>query len=369
MNILPFPIRQHQPFLSDISMKRIFVLFCVFFASCSGDDPVLVECSEQLIVPHKINGGSIFDTYLFADPAFYKTKTDLAEKTNANWVSLSPSIGITEWCGGPCRPYRFPVSAEVAKMKVIIPKMINSGLNNIMLKPITHFWMANGALLPEDFHVNTAEEWKEIEQAYTTLFYEFAKLSKEFPEIKLLSIGTELREFVKRRPLFFKTLIGKIRTDFPNLKLTYAANWDEYRMVPFWEDLDYIGINPYFSLINRKVPKVDEVEKALRPIKNDLHRLSCTYQKPVLFTEYGFRSKDRGLWKSRLGGVTKEDVDFTVQENSYSAFYNVFWEEPWVAGGFFWVWRVIETGPNNNGWSVNGKPAEKIIKDRYAGGS
>ena len=55
-----------------------------------------------------------------------------------------------------------------------------------------------------DFYVETEEEWSEIERAYEELFYEFAKLSEEFPEVKLLAIGNELKEFTKRRPNFLK---------------------------------------------------------------------------------------------------------------------------------------------------------------------
>lgn len=54
------------------------------------------------------------------------------------------------------------------------------------------------------------------------------------------------------------------------------------------------------------------------------------------------------------------------------AFFETFWDEPWVAGGFFWEWYVeidifnpvfIST---ENGWYINGKPAETIVRERYS---
>ncbi|WP_238567313.1 glycoside hydrolase family 113, partial [Jejuia pallidilutea] len=305
----------------------------------------------------------------------YHTYDRLVQKTNASWVSLSPGIGISDKSEQfPPVRYEFPVSAEIEKMKVIIPKIINSGITNIMLKPLTSFGDigVNNSGFWGDFYVDTEEKWKEVESAYTDLFYEFANLSNEFPEVKLLSVGNELKEFTTRRPEFFKVLILKIKADFPDLQLTYAANWNEYQSVSFWDDLDFIGVNPYFPLINKETPTVDEVKQALVPIKNDLTELSCSNQKPILFTEYGYRSIDFGAWEAwNLGDVTTSNHNFETQNNAYIAFYDVFWGEDWVAGGFFWEWKVLFNGevnnPNENGWTINDKPVEEIIRDQYKG--
>ncbi len=308
------------------------------------------------ILKQKIKGNSILQTWLlFHDSVITHTEdiissTDLAQKTNSNWVSLSPVIGIKDWgSGSPHHPYIFHVSVEIEKMKVIIPKMANSGLQNIMLKPLTSFWRVDGSRFWGDFYVNTEEEWKGIEKSYRKLFYEFAKLSEDFPQIKMLSIGNELREFTTRRPQFFKALISEIRADFPNLKLTYSANWDEYQGVAFWEDLDYIGVNSYFPLINKETPTVDEIKQALIPIKEDLQAISCTFNMPILFTEYDYRSTDYAIWKSwLLKDIPNKNINFKVQENGYNAFYDTFWDELWVAevfsgnGEYFLIEKLLD---------------------------
>lgn len=357
-------------------MKKLLI-FCiaVTFLSCEKDDDGFTNDCNIDTINSKINGGSILQTWVFAS-SNGKEETTIAQKTNANWVSLSPIIGIKDISTqGLSYKYDFRVRDQVDKMKVIIPKMSNSGLQNVMLKPITQFGSVpvnySYSGFWGDFYVETEEEWLEVERAYAELFYEFAKLSEEFPEVKLLSIGTELKEFTKRRPQFFKVLIAKIRTDFPNLKLTYAANWDEYQSVSFWEELDYIGLNPYFPLSDKKEPTLDEIKDAFVPIKNSLNNLSCIYSKPILFTEYGFRSSDYGLWKSWLKEFYYDKaVNFEIQNNAYTAFYDSFWDEDWVAGGFFWEWRILINGevnnPNGNGWYINDKPVENIIKELYA---
>jgi hypothetical protein len=362
-------------------MRKAFIFFVfVFFLSCQKNDNGLSDdcLNEKVDANNKIKGGSLLQTYSLFDstvslPEDIIKTTDLAQKTNANWVSLSPIICLQERGGNiNGSPYSFRVSDEIDKMKVIIPKMENSGLQNIMLKPNTCFWEVNGSSFWGDFYVTNEQEWRYVEIAYEELVYEFAKLSIEFPNVKLLCVGNELKQFATRRPQFFKSLIAKIRTDFPVLKLTYAANWDEYQSIAFWGDLDYIGVNPYFSLVNKKTATVNEVEIAFLPIKSKLKELSCTYQKPILFTEYGFRSIDYATWQPWTLGDVQLDykVNFAAQENAYAAFYNVFWEESWLAGGFFWEWDILSNGEinkeNDNGWYVRDKPVEKIIKERYS---
>jgi hypothetical protein len=359
-------------------MKKILIFYILFlFISCQNDNGFDDDClNEKVNLTNKIKGGSILQPHILDDSVLPESSTikttDLAQRTNANWISLSPLICLQDGGNNINTPYTFRVSDEIYKMKSIIPKMQKSGLQNVMLKPNACFGEVDGSQFSGDFYVTTDEQWKQIEIAYEELIYEFAKLSVMFPEVKLLCVGNELKKFATTRPQFFKNLIARIRTDFPALKLTYAANWDEYSEIAFWNDLDYIGLNPYFPTVNKKTATVVEIERSFLPIKSKLKNMSCTYQKPILFTEYGFRSMDYATWQPWTLGQVLIDykVNFAVQENAYNAFYKVFWEQSWVAGGFFWEWDVLAIGevnkPNNNGWYVRDKPAEKVIRERYS---
>jgi len=122
-------------------MKKLLI-FCIAltFLSCEKDDEGLTnDCNaDNLNTDSKINGGSMLQTWRLFNKE--NPTIDLAQKTNANWVSLSPLISMED-ISIQNRPYkyRFPVSAEVEKMKEIIPVTRKSGLHNIMLKPITSF--------------------------------------------------------------------------------------------------------------------------------------------------------------------------------------------------------------------------------------
>ncbi len=349
----------------------LYLLILLCFSCEKSEDDFITDCDTvHFNIQHKIKGGSVLETWKLSFNGLNSTK--MGEKTNANWIALSPQVYLTASYNNntPSRPYTYPINREIDQLNRVIPKVVNSGFQHIMLKPLTEFWEVNGSYFWGDFYVNNEDEWQEIEKTYEELLYEFAKLSVKFPEVKMLSIGNELREFVKRRPQFFHNLIFKIKTDFPNLKLTYAANWDEYKNTPFWEELDYVGINSYFPLINKKTPTHLELKNAFKPIKEKLKSISCTTNKPILFTEYGYRSIDYGAWKGwKLGEITSKNVNYQTQTNTYTAFYDTFWNEDWVAGGFFWEWKLnleSETyNPNNNGWYVNNKPVEAIIKSTY----
>ncbi|WP_111708054.1 glycoside hydrolase family 113 [Lutibacter citreus] len=347
------------------------LIISLFFSCGNSDEDFLTDCdTDHFNIENKIKGGSVLETWKLSLDGLNSIK--MAEKTNANWIALSPQVNFIYLCENfhPCRPYEYQIEREIDQLNRVIPKVINSGFQNILLKPLTSFWEVNGSNFWGDFYVTNETEWKEIEATYSDLLYEFAKIANKFPEVKMLSIGNELREFVKRRPEFFKSLIRKIKTDFPNLKLTYAANWDEYKHVNFWDDLDYIGINSYFPLVNKRTPTYSQLINAFEPVKNKLHNLSCKYNKPILFTEYGYRSMDFGAWKGwELGEINSKNINYKTQSNTYESFYDTFWDENWVAGGFFWEWKLIfenETNNSNeNGWYVNDKPAQEIIKSRY----
>ena len=54
----------------------------------------------------------------------------------------------------------------------------------------------------------------------------------------------ERRKKIKK---YWIELIQKVRAVYQG-QLTYAANYDNYQEVDFWEHLDFIGINAYFPL-------------------------------------------------------------------------------------------------------------------------
>lgn len=108
-----------------------------------------------------------------------------------------------------------------------------------------------------------------------------------------LELMNERRKKVKNRWI---QLIQNTRKVFSK-QLTYAANFDNYHEVDFWEHLDFIGINAYFPLRKATKGPLQEavVKKEFRESWQRIFKDIQTFQfekgisdRPILFTELGY---------------------------------------------------------------------------------
>ena len=234
----------------------------------------------------------------------------------------------------------------------------------VMLKP--HLWLRGGGFTG-DLTFKTGEEWQAWERAYTRYILHHAHIADSM-QVPLLCIGTELTHHNKQRKEYWQQLIDTVRSVYSG-QLTYAANWDAVEDFPHWEDLDYIGVDAYFPLTKKDKPTVEEVAEDWKSHLQDLNKLAARYQKPILFTEWGYRSiagTTREPWRSDTEGT----ADPEAQEAAYRAFFQAVWPQPWLAGGFLWKWypqlprrhHRVETD-----FTPQGKPAQEVIKEYYKG--
>ena len=234
---------------------------------------------------------------------------------------------------------------------------------NIMLKPQLWIWRGE---FTGDLKMNSEEEWKILEESYEAFILTYARLAQE-TRVELFCIGTELEEFIKARPQYWAGLIGKIRAVYKG-KLTYAANWDEYKRTPFWPLLDYVGIDAYFPLSEERTPSVDVLKEGWKPWKSRIEEVAKETGKPILFTEYGYRSMDFTAKKPWLVDRNEENVNLEGQVNAKKAIFEEFWGEDWFAGGFVWKWFLNHDragGKQDNRFTPQNKPAEEIIRLFY----
>ncbi len=229
----------------------------------------------------------------------------------------------------------------------------------IMLKP--QIWIPNGGFTGQ-IEMKNEFDWIAFEKSYEKFILEYANVAQD-NNFELFCIGTELNNFVVKRPEFWNNLIIKIKTIYRG-KLTYAENWDTYKKVPFLSSIDYIGIDAYFPLSKEKTPTISDLETAWKPIKKEIKNLSLHYKKPILFTEFGYQSKDFTAalpWEHN----NTNGLNLMAQNNSLTAICNEFWKEKWFAGGFLWKWYDNhEQSGNlfNTDYTVQNKPSEKIVK-------
>ena len=138
--------------------------------------------------------------------------------------------------------------------------------------------------------------------------------------------------------------------------------------VSFWDQLDYIGVDAYFPVSDSKTPTIEECLKGWAKHKETLKTFSEKYNKPILFTEFGYRSIDYSGKAPWTVDRVESKVNLDAQVNTTKALFKTFWNEDWFAGGFVWKWFINHDkvgGLENNRFTPQNKPAETVIKEHY----
>ncbi|KAB8154394.1 glycoside hydrolase [Kordia sp. TARA_039_SRF] len=330
-----------------MKFRLLIVLFGLLQFSCTSQSK-------------KINGVSFVASRHVADQSHVNPVLEV----NANYAAIMPfgfmrKLTTTEVIHNTDRQW-FGETRKGAKQYAELLK--KNGIK-VMIKP--QIWVWNGEFT--GFIEMTSEvDWKAFEASYESFILEYASLAAEI-NAEMYCIGTELYKFVAARPAFWKELITKVKKIYKG-KLTYAENWDSFEKVPFWEQLDFIGIDAYFPLSDEKIPSVESLQKGWQQHKTKIKTLSEKLARKILFTEYGYRSMDytgKEPWDSNHKGKT---LNLEAQKVALQALYNEFWKEEWFAGGFIWKWFIQDDkvgGASDDQFTPQNKPAEKIVRETY----
>lgn len=322
--------------------KHIFTLLVLI---------TFVSCSQQ-----KMNGVS-----LVSPPKFSEAYSlNGVKQINANWVAIIPFAFCKNNSPNVYYNHNHQWWGEKKEGVEGLVNLARKEELKVFLKP--HVWSRGGWI--GDFSLETVDDWVIWEKDYTEYILAYAKVAAD-QKIEMFCVGTELKQVVLKRPLFFKKLISQVREVYKG-KLTYAANWDNVETVNFWKDLDYIGVDAYYSLSEQKQPSVKELNKAWTPIIQNLETLSKVNKRPVLFTEYGFESSDYNT-KETWGSKGKYAINEQAQVNAYQSLYESFYKESWFAGGFLWKWHLTERTMRNKlkTFTPQDKEVEKVIKKQF----
>jgi glycosyl hydrolase family 113 len=242
---------------------------------------------------------------------------------------------------------------------------------HVLLKP--QIWMhhanQNGWLGDIDPGSETA--WATWFTGYRAFILHYAGLA-ERAGIEVVCVGAELHTAVRKQPQAWRDLIGDVRKVYHG-KLTYAANWhEEVEDVPFWDALDFIGVQAYYPLATEPNSSVTSMMQAWSPVCGSLRALSARVGKPVLFTEVGWKSTSDGAirpWEwteARESAATP--VSLELQADAYEAFFRSVWSEPWFAGAYFWKWYASPARnpmARNADFTPQNKPAETVLVRWY----
>lgn len=231
-----------------------------------------------------------------------------------------------------------------------------------MIKP--QLWIDNGTFTGY-FGMAREEDWQRIEQDYGPFILRFAALSEKH-HLPVFCIATELDRWAAERPAYWTRLIQQIREVYAG-KIVYACNWDGAEKITFWGALDYIGIDAYHPLSRDKTPTMSALQMAWDSVNPQFNTLYQRYQKPILFTEWGYQACDYPTKEPWI-----EDASIATNEIAQSNCYQALWEhcirQEWFAGGFVWKWfphHGAEPSQAYERYSPQGRLAEKTLQQLY----
>ncbi len=168
-------------------------------------------------------------------------------------------------------------------------------------------------------------------------------------------VGTELAGTLRDRAQWIET-IRQVRAAYSG-PLVYAASWDEAQRVPFWEELDLVGVDAYFPVAVRRNPNRLDILAGWQPWLVRLDQLHRQTDRPVLLTEIGYRSID-GAGRHPYDLRDRGTPDLDEQADLYWGALEATTARPGLAGMYWWNWSIKQpAGPEDTGYTPRGKPA------------
>lgn len=275
------------------------------------------------------------------------------EELHINFVSIIPYAFVNhdnakvifnydrQWWGEKSEGINYCIKASQDEKK------------QVMLKP--HLWINHGVYTGHlDFE--SENKWLIWENDFEIYTLEMATIAEK-NKVALFCFGTEVGNAIEKRPTFWNALIKKIKSVYSG-KLTYAANWDDFEKVPFWNQLDYIGIDAYFPLSENETPTVDSLKEAWKKPILKMEILSKKYAKQIIFTEFGYRNSNECAKEPWTEKNLVENNQ--CQKNAYEALFSVMSQKTWFKGGFFWKWYADDYYKKHK---IDYTPQDKIASE------
>jgi hypothetical protein len=260
------------------------------------------------------------------------------------------------YCPSPAQLKELIARAKQDKLRVMLMPIV------LLEAPRGNEW--RGTIKPE---IEGRSAWDEWFDSYRDLQRHFATIAQE-TGVDLYVVGSELVSTESHSAEWTKT-IRMVRSIYHGM-LTYSSNWDHYIDIPFWDQLDIIGMNSYWEMAKKGSPaSVEEVVGRWREIQKDLMAFSNRKGKPILLVEVGWCSMANATYEP--WDYTKLDVplDLDLQRRLYEAFFRAWYGNPNFAGFMIWEWEPFAPGgPTNRSYTPKGKPAEKVLRDWLAKG-
>lgn len=209
--------------------------------------------------------------------------------------------------------------------------------------------------------------WEEWWDSYREMLHYYATVAEK-SHAEVFVVGSELVSTETREQLEEWThTIRQVRQDFHG-QLTYSANWDHYTSVLFWNQLDMMGMNSYYKLGKTDDASLAEIQSRWEGIQDAILGFSKKINRPVLMLEVGWCSLGNAVTAPWDYTQLTAPLDLGIQKRLYEGYFESWWGKKGFAGFMMWAWTPNASGPDDRGYSPEGKPAEQVLRKWLAKG-
>jgi len=182
----------------------------------------------------------------------------------------------------------------------------------------------------------------------------------------------ELESAVVNNPDRWLELIAAVR-DVYSGQITYASNWDETARVPFWSELDAVGVQMFAPLTDIEQPSYEQLLEGAARRLDEFEALAIEADLPLVLTEVGYANHPRAAaepftWPERLDPAESDEGE-RIQLDAYRAIYATFGQSDRVELMYWWKWF---THPDTSeegeiGFSPRHRPALEVMQAACGG--
>ena len=215
--------------------------------------------------------------------------------------------------------------------------------------------------------IDPGHRWEAWFGQYKDFILHYARLAERCG-VEVFVVGSELVS-AEMHTASWRGLIADVRKAFPQGRLTYSANWDHYKSIQFWDQLDMIAMSSYYPTAREPNPALEQLMSSWARHQDSILDWQRGVGKPLLFAEVGWCSQEGcsvepwNYYRRRESSSLAE----LEQLRNYDAYIQTWQDCPGVAG-VMWLEGVPgDVGSADFGYTPKGKPAERLLRRWFRG--
>lgn len=271
------------------------------------------------------------------------------------WTAVHPYAGVRR-----DGRIRWTPAADTGYLSRCVDIARSAG-QHLFWKPHLAYWGSfdwRGAI-----HFSERAEWRRFFSGYRDFVVDQATFAEK-ARLPLFSIGVEYKQTMHEASAW-RSIIREVRRVYRG-PITYAANWDEVTKVPFWSELDLVGVQAYFPLSDDPDASTSALIRAWdAPMARLVQVSRRSGGRPVLFTELGYPRSVRAAKSPWAPDTDSSPRAIELRRRLLDAALARLAVEPLVRGVFWWKW-IPGYSPWDGDFSMKDPEAQATLRRHWA---